>query len=90
VAKEGLRGAPDLVIEILSPSTAERDRGVKLDLYERQGVAEYWIVDPEEEAVDVWRFEGGRAFERYTDRLPVRLGGESVGEVDLEEVFGHV
>ncbi len=87
VAKEGLRGAPDLVIDILSPSTAERDRGLKLDLYERQGVAEYWIVDPEEEAVDVWRFEGGRAFERYTDRLPVRLGDESVGEVDLEEVF---
>lgn len=87
VAKEGLRGAPDLVVEILSPSTAGRDRGVKLDLYERQGVGEYWIVDPEEKAVEIWRFGDGRTFERCTDRLPVRVGGETVGEIDLTEVF---
>ncbi len=64
VAKEGLRGAPDLVIEILSTTTASRDRGVKLKLYERQGVAEYWIVDPEQEAVEVWRFADEPSIER--------------------------
>ena len=87
VAEDWIRGAPDLAIEILSPITASRDRGVKLKLYERQGVAEYWIVDPEQEAVEVWRFGDQRAFERYTDQLPVRLGEEIVGEIDLEEIF---
>ncbi len=89
VADDWLRGAPDLVVEILSPTTASRDRGIKLRLYERQGVAEYWIVDHEAEAVEVWRFEDGRAVERYTDRLPVRLGGETLGEIALEEIFAR-
>ena len=83
-----IEGAPDLVVEILSPSTAGRDRGVKRKLYERQGVGEYWIVDAEAGAVDVWRFGAGEARpERFTERVPVRVGGETVGELDLGEVF---
>jgi Uma2 family endonuclease len=45
VAKRGIEGAPDLMIEILSESTAARDRGVKMHIYARHGVARYWIVD---------------------------------------------
>lgn len=48
-------GAPDLVVEILSPATAERDRGMKKTLYARAGVREYWLVDPESELIEVFR-----------------------------------
>lgn len=51
--KNGCKGAPDLIIEILSPSTQRHDRLVKLDLYQRAGVREYWIVDPENQTVQV-------------------------------------
>ena len=46
-------GAPDLVIEILSPSTATHDRNRKANLYARCGVAEYWMVDTETEAIEI-------------------------------------
>jgi Uma2 family endonuclease len=57
----GIEGAPDLVIEILSPSTAARDRGIKLERYRLFGVPEYWVVDPEERRIEVWDLAGGAA-----------------------------
>ena len=60
VQKDGkVHGAPDLVVEILSPSTAATDRGAKLDLYSNCGVREYWIVDPVKRTVDVFSRQGG-------------------------------
>ena len=47
IARKHIRGAPDLVVEIIDPPTAERDRTVKLDLYAQHGVNEYWMVDPD-------------------------------------------
>ena len=55
---EKVRGAPDLVVEILSPSTADKDRGSKRELYGRHGVAEYWLVDPIAETVSIHRQRG--------------------------------
>lgn len=89
MAPEGLRGAPDLVVEITSPATAERDRGIKRRLYGRQGVEEYWIVDPDERSVEVWRFGATPEHERFTARVPVRLGDETLGEIPLDEAFGE-
>ena len=54
-----VQGAPDLVIEILSPSTADRDRGKKLALYGRHGVTEYWLVDPVAETISIHRQQAG-------------------------------
>ena len=56
----GCKGAPDMVIEILSPSNRRHDRLVKLDLYQRAGVREYWIVSPEAQTVEVFLLEDGR------------------------------
>ena len=53
-------GAPDLVVEVLSPSTAERDYGVKFDLYQQYGVREYWIIDTAALFVQIFRLEKGK------------------------------
>ena len=52
--KHGCKGAPEFVVEILSPSTKRHDRLVKLDLYQRAGVREYWIVDPDSATVQAF------------------------------------
>ncbi|MEQ1856690.1 MAG: Uma2 family endonuclease [Longimicrobiales bacterium] len=55
VTERGIEGPPDLVIEVLSPSTASRDRGIKLERYRLYGVPEYWVIDPDHRMVEVWR-----------------------------------
>jgi len=55
-----ITGTPDLVVEILSPSTGRRDRTIKRDRYERAGVREYWIVDPEANRVEQFVLRKGR------------------------------
>lgn len=54
VKPNGVFGAPDLVVEITSPSSTRRDLEQKLALYARYAVKEYWIVDPEERTADIW------------------------------------
>ncbi len=53
ITEENIQGAPDLIIEILSPATAERDRTYKRTLYARNGVKEYWLVDPDKRTIEV-------------------------------------
>ena len=58
--RHGCKGAPDLVVEVLSPSTQRHDRLVKLDLYQRAGVREYWILSPEERTAQVFLLQNGQ------------------------------
>jgi Uma2 family endonuclease len=63
VTEENVQGAPDLVVEVLSASTAEIDRTTKLKLYARYGVQEYWLIDPERCTAEIYRREP-QGFER--------------------------
>ena len=53
ITEDNIRGAPDLLVEILSPSTANYDRTTKRNLYARHGVGEYWLVDPYAKTITV-------------------------------------
>ncbi len=55
ISERGIEGPPDLVVEVLSPSTASRDRGIKLRRYARAGVPHYWIVAPETRSLEAHR-----------------------------------
>jgi len=85
---EGCRGAPDLVIEILSPSNTAIEMERKLSLYQDAGVREYWIVNPENKRVTVYRFQKG-AIQTYTyknaDTVPVFIFSDL--NISLEQVF---
>ena len=60
IKRDGIYGAPDIVVEVLSPSTRKRDMGYKKDLYEQSGVGEYWIVDTDSKSVDIYINDGQR------------------------------
>ena len=70
IVGDRIEGAPDLLVEVLSPGSARRDRGEKLALYAASGVREYWIVDPQERQIELLVNDGGR----FVVVLPV--GGE--------------
>jgi Uma2 family endonuclease len=67
---KAVMGAPDLVIEVLSPGTSERDRTVKAKLYARAGVKELWLVDPETKSIQVLQ-NGPTGFEPKTPAGPI-------------------
>ena len=90
IGETNIQGAPDLVIEITSPSTEDLDRGVKQDLYALFGVLEYWRTYPITQTVEVLRLENSRF---------VSMGVYGLGEtlttpllpglnIDLDEIFG--
>ena len=59
IKPDGVHGAPDLVVEILSPSTGLNDKGRKKRTYEQCGVGEYWIVSPEARSIDIYLLKDG-------------------------------
>ena len=86
--KTGCKDAPDMAIEVLSPSTSIRDLATKFELYQRTGVREYWIVDPETKLIHTHILENGRYYiSRYTenDNAPVHILDGF--EINLADVF---
>jgi Uma2 family endonuclease len=77
LTERGARGAPDLIVEVLSPSTSKKDMNEKFNLYERHGVREYWIVDPTGEWLCVYRpmphgkYDSGELRERLREYGPI-------------------
>ena len=89
--KSGCKGAPDFIIEILSPSTKRHDRERKFALYQTAGVREYWIVDPENNTVETYVLrEGGYEAESAAVRggkIPVAVLDGCI--IDLDLVFAE-
>lgn len=92
IRKDGIYGPPDLVVEILSPFTASYDLREKFRIYERSGVKEYWIVDPDMKSVEIYFNEKGR--------FVLNIKTEAVGKaestllkgfrIDLGEIFKDI
>jgi Uma2 family endonuclease len=89
VKPEHVKGAPDLVIEVLSPSTEKRDRTVKLKMYAKFGVQEYWMAKEKTATAEIYRLQQGELV------LVARLGKSGVLtsplfpglEIPLDEIF---
>jgi len=84
-----IRFAPDLVVEVLSPSTSKWDRIKKYGVYARHGVAEYWIVDPENETVEIFALRDGSYELASSGRRTGQLTSATLPELvlELERVF---
>ena len=67
LTEKNLQGPPSLAVEVLSPSTRKRDARLKRDLFERTGVREYWLVDPELDTVQVFRRDDGGKYRRTAE-----------------------
>ncbi|MCL2772634.1 MAG: Uma2 family endonuclease [Oscillospiraceae bacterium] len=81
IYKGKINGAPDLIIEVLSLRTKVRDATEKKDLYEKNGVREYWMVDPSKKTVEVYLLKDGKFVKDYVyNRL------SKFEEYDVEEI----
>lgn len=87
IQKDGVHGAPDLVVEVLSPSTAKNDRIGKKKVYEACGVGEYWLVDPENRTIEQYLPQDGKlelntVYVSYTEDTLERMREEERAAVE--------
>lgn len=87
----GVVGAPDLVVEILSKGTMNKDRGDKMEVYEQFAVREYWIVDPQNQSIEVYRMENNRyrLFSFAAEEGIVKSSVLPDFELDVKAVFDN-
>ena len=87
--QNGVYGSPDLVVEVLSPSTAKRDKGYKKDAYEAAGVPEYWLVNPADRSIEVYLLAENRyildnVYSIYPDWMLEAMTQEETAEIVTE------
>lgn len=90
--EKGCRGCPDFIIEIISPSTVQRDMIEKVQVYERFGVKEYWIVHPVDEIVMVYKLQDNKTFGRpqvYSSKHKIAPGLFPDLIIDLAKIFSE-
>ncbi len=88
--EKGCKGVPDLIIEVISPSSVKIDRIVKFNKYEKAGVKEYWIVEPDQKIVSVFTLQDNNRYGRpelYTDSSKVKSILFPKCEIDLSIAF---
>ncbi|MCB8815350.1 Uma2 family endonuclease [Desulfosporosinus shakirovi] len=93
IDKQGCKGIPDLIIEIISPSSIKHDRVTKFNQYEKAGVLEYWIVEPEGKLVSVFLLQSNGRYGRpeiYTEEETINVGIFPELTIDLNGVFPSV
>ena len=88
-----LHGVPDMVAEIFSRSTIKNDIGIKKDIYERNGVKEYWMIDPWRETIEVFllrdgKFEFGGLYQNWSEDELLRLPEDERAKVEFEVPVG--
>lgn len=91
IDKQGCNGSPDLIVEVLSPSTSKLDRFIKLNLYEKNGVREYWIVEPKDRIITVYILESTHkyGFRVYDDESSIPVSIFDKLTISAKEVFDY-
>jgi Uma2 family endonuclease len=89
VTRAAITGAPDLVLEIISPSTARADRKIKPQVYAKHGVAEFWLVDPEDQSVEVFVLDGDtyRVAGIYLAGDVIKAGRFADAQIAIDSIF---
>ena len=88
-SEKAIHGVPDLVVEVLSRSTMKKDVGIKKDIYERNGVKEYWIINPWAKSIEVYhlidgKFQLDNVYQIFSEEEYERLEEEERAEVTYE------
>ena len=86
----GCIGAPDLMVEVLSPSTSKKDKTKKFYLYEKAGVREYWIVDPDKKVLNTFILQPNGKYDKGTEYTSQQCAPMHIFEglvIDLKELF---
>ena len=88
--ERGCCGAPDMIIEILSPSTSKKDQTKKFDLYEEHGVKEYWIVHPSDKTINVFILQGNGKYDdgtfyEFAGKVPIHTFNNYL--IELKDIF---
>ena len=91
IDKKGCKGAPDMIIEIVSPSSASRDRFLKFNKYLKAGVREYWIVDPQSKDTSAHILENGKYFTNtYSEKDTIPVHVLEGCRINMKEVFENI